>query len=123
MALDHARWPRDEHRLDALGVVIGSSGSDLQVPDIARALAGDEDARSAADIAYFAERMLSGLNPLWLLVSLPNMTSAHVAIQLRARGPNSTIMSDWVAGHQAIGEAAEWIRCGRSRRRARRRRG
>ena len=112
MALDHARWPRDEHRLDALGVVIGSSGSDLQVPDIGRALAGDEDARSATDIAYFAERMLSGLNPLWLLVSLPNMTSAHVAIQLQARGPNSTIMSDWVAGHQAIGEAAEWIRSG-----------
>ena len=48
----------------------------------------------------------------WLLVSLPNMTSAHVAIQVRARGPNSTIMSDWTAGLQAIGEAAEWIRAG-----------
>jgi 3-oxoacyl-[acyl-carrier-protein] synthase II len=56
--------------------------------------------------------MLEGLNPLWLLVNLPNMSSAHVAIQLRAKGPNSTIMSDWAAGSQAIGEAFDWIRCG-----------
>ncbi len=40
------------------------------------------------------------------------MTSAHVAIQVQARGPNSTIMSDWAAGQQAVGEAAEWIRAG-----------
>jgi 3-oxoacyl-[acyl-carrier-protein] synthase II len=93
-------------------VVIGSSGSDLQAPELARALADDREARATADIAFFAERVLTGLNPLWLLVNLPNMPSAHVAIQLGARGPNSTVMTDWVAGSQAIGEAFEWIRAG-----------
>src|SRR5262249_51326109 len=103
MALDRARWPRDDASCERLGVAIGSSGSDLQARDIGRALAHDRDGESARDIGVFADRILGGLNPLWLLVSLPNMTSAHVAIQLQARGPNTTIMSDCAAGHQAIG--------------------
>ncbi len=112
MALDEARLARDQGVLDELGVVIGSSGSDLQARDLARAIGYDPERRSAWDTAFFAERILSGLNPLWLLVNLPNMTSAHVAIQLEARGPNSTIMTDWIAGAQAIGEAFDWIRNG-----------
>jgi 3-oxoacyl-[acyl-carrier-protein] synthase II len=96
---------------ERLGVVIGSSGSDLQAEDLARATA-DPEHRAAEDIPFFAERILSGLNPLWLLVNLPNMASAHVAIQLDARGPNSTVMTDWIAGAQAIGEGAGWIRSG-----------
>jgi 3-oxoacyl-(acyl-carrier-protein) synthase len=113
MALADARWNLDEEaRQESLGVVIGSSGSDLQARDLAHAMAGDASGRIANDVPAFADRMLSRLNPLWLLVSLPNMTSAHVAIQVQARGPNSTIMTDWTAGLQAIGEAAEWIRSG-----------
>lgn len=112
MALDDARFPQDDAGLEALGVVVGQSGSDLQARDMGRALAHDPDGRTADHIPCFADRVLKRLNPLWLLVSLPNMTSAHVAIQVQARGPNSTIMSDWAAGHQAIGEAAEWIRGG-----------
>jgi 3-oxoacyl-(acyl-carrier-protein) synthase len=96
---------------DRLGVIVGSSGSDLQAEDLARATA-DPAHRAAEDIPFFAERILSGLNPLWLLVNLPNMASAHVAIQLDARGPNSTVMTDWIAGAQAIGEGAAWIRSG-----------
>jgi 3-oxoacyl-[acyl-carrier-protein] synthase II len=90
-------------------VAIGASGSDLQTRDLVRALAGDRSEWCVDDTSVFADRILGGLNPLWLLVSLPNMTSAHVAIQLEARGPNTTIMSDWLAGHTAIGEAALWI--------------
>lgn len=113
MALEDARWDRDDEvRQESLGVVIGSSGSDFQARDLAHALAGDPSGETANDVPAFAERTLSRLNPLWLLVGLPNMTSAHLAIQVQARGPNSTIMSDWTAGLQAIGEAAEWIRCG-----------
>jgi 3-oxoacyl-[acyl-carrier-protein] synthase II len=96
---------------ERLGVVVGSSGSDLQAEDLGRATA-DPGHRAAEDIPFFAGRVLSGLNPLWLLVNLPNMASAHVAIQLDARGPNSTVMTDWIAGAQAIGEAAGWIRSG-----------
>ena len=108
MALDAAGYPRHAHALDSLGVAIGTSGSDLQARDLVRALAGDRS-ECVDDTSVFADRILGGLNPLWLLVSLPNMTSAHVAIQLEARGPNTTIMSDWLAGHTAIGEAALWI--------------
>lgn len=87
------------------GVLIGTSGSDLQVEDLGRALSGSD----AEDIARFAQQILAGLNPLWLLVNLPNMVSAHVSIQFELRGPNSTVMTDWIAGLQAIGEAAAWI--------------
>lgn len=96
---------------ERFGVIVGTSGSDLQADELGRAMAG-EAGRAAGDIAYFSERILSGLNPLWLIVNLPNMVSAHVAIQLDARGPNSVVMTDWIAGLQAIAEGAEWVRAG-----------
>ena len=97
-------------RFDAAraGVIIGTSGSDLQVEDLGKALGGSD----CEDIAAFGQRILSGLNPLWLLVNLPNMVSAHVSIQFDLQGPNSTVMTDWIAGVQAIGEAASWIEQG-----------
>jgi 3-oxoacyl-[acyl-carrier-protein] synthase II len=110
MAAADARWPDAEG--DQLGVLIGASAGDLQVADVAAAFGRGAGVLAATDIGVFAERMLDGLNPLWLLVSLPNMCSAHVAIQLGARGPNSTVMTDWAAGLQAIGEASDWIRTG-----------
>lgn len=111
-AIDDSRFPRSLESLERLGVLIGSSGADLQPMDLARALAPDPDVRSADDIPFFTGKILAGLNPLWLLVNLPNMISSHVAIQLGARGPNSTVMSDSVSGLQAIGEAWAWIREG-----------
>jgi 3-oxoacyl-[acyl-carrier-protein] synthase II len=99
-----------DQRTANLGVVIGTSGSDLQTEDCARAV-GSPDDGDARDIAYFGGRVLRKLNPLWLLVNLANMASAHVAIQLDAHGPNSTVTTDWIAGLQAIGEAARWIAC------------
>lgn len=112
MALESARWTTAPAAMQEVGVVIGSSGFDPQAADLARAVGYDPDGRAVRDLPCFADRMLSRLNPLWLLIGLPNMTSSHVAIQLQAQGPNSSIMNDWVAGVQAIGEAAEWIRNG-----------
>jgi 3-oxoacyl-(acyl-carrier-protein) synthase len=94
------------------GVLVGSSGSDMMAEDIVRALANDPELRAARDVPHFAERILGGLNPLWLLVNLPNMVSAHVATQLGLKGPNSTIMTDWCAGLQAVGEAARLVAAG-----------
>ena len=111
MALDDAVWPADRSRED-LGIVLGTSGFDPRVEEIAHALVDDSDQRSVEDIGYFADRVMGGLNPLWLLVGLPNMISAHVAIQLDARGPNNTIMTDWIAGTQAVGEALRIIQGG-----------
>lgn len=90
------------------GVVIGTNAHDVQVLDLARAL-GPLSEGDVCDIDYFGGRILRKLPPLWLLVSLSNMASAHVAIQLGALGPNSTITTDWISGLQAIGEAARWI--------------
>lgn len=112
MAVADAGLPRGEGALEELGVVLGTSGSDLLVEDLSRALAPDEDRRAAFDVPFFAERVLSGLNPLWLLVVLPNLASAHVGIQLGARGPNSTVMTDAAAGLSAVGEGASWIETG-----------
>lgn len=101
-----------------IGVVLGTSSSDPGVEDLARpfaplgALANVPPERAAHDVTFFAERILGRLHPLWLLVQLPNMASAHVAIQLGLQGPNSTIMTDWAAGAQAIGEAYRWIQQG-----------
>jgi 3-oxoacyl-[acyl-carrier-protein] synthase II len=111
MALADAGWP-DQASRDQLGVIIGTSGSDPQVSELARACSNDADGRAVTDVPYFAQRVLDGLNPLWLLIGLPNMPSSHVAIQLEARGPNSTVMTDWIAGLQAVGEAADWIAAG-----------
>lgn len=112
MALADSGWLGDDDQRERLGVLIGVSGSDLLVEDLARALQSDGAPTPVGDIQVFADHILSRLTPLWLLVNLPNMPSAHVAIQLGARGPNSTVMTDWVAGSQAIGEAADWIRHG-----------
>jgi 3-oxoacyl-(acyl-carrier-protein) synthase len=99
-----------EHAMHA-GVLIGTTGHDMQVLDLGRALGPLSDG-DVTDIDFFGSRILRKLPPLWLLVNLPNMASAHVAIQLGAHGPNSTITTDWIAGLQAIGEASRWIEDG-----------
>ena len=113
MALEDAGFPAGPS--DGLGVAIGTSGSDLGAEELSAALArAEEPALAARETAAFGEAALGSLNPLWLLVHLPNMTSAHVAIQLEARGPNTTVMTGWAAGLAAIVEGAAWIVEGRA---------
>ncbi|HYO77155.1 MAG TPA: beta-ketoacyl synthase N-terminal-like domain-containing protein [Thermoanaerobaculia bacterium] len=90
------------------GVLIGTTAHDMQTTDVGRAL-GPPSEGDVNDVDHFGARILRKLPPLWLLLNLPNMASAHVAIELGARGPNSTITTEWIAGLQAIGEAARWI--------------
>jgi 3-oxoacyl-(acyl-carrier-protein) synthase len=92
---------------DEWTIVLGCSASSPRIVDLARALNGESPERAVDDLALFAERVFGGLNPLWLLLTLPNMVGAHVGIQLAAHGPNHTVTSDWIAGTQAIGEA--WL--------------
>lgn len=101
--------PLDRERI---GISMGSGNVELQVEDLAKAIGPGADLRPATDLPFFARQILSNLNPLWLLVSLPNMISAHVSIQLQVMGPNTTLMTDWIAGAQAVGEAWLWIRSG-----------
>jgi 3-oxoacyl-[acyl-carrier-protein] synthase II len=113
MALEDAGFPSGP--CDGLGVAIGTSGSDLGADELSVAFARmDEPRHAVLDVSAFGEAVLDGLNPLWLLVHLPNMASAHVAIQLEARGPNTTVMTGWAAGLSAIVEGAAWIVEGRA---------
>jgi len=93
---------------DEWAIVLGCSASDLQSAELARALGPlgpPAPERAVDDLQFFAERILGRLNPLWLLVNLPNMVGAHVGIQLASHGPNHTLTGDWIAGTQALGEA------------------
>ncbi len=113
MALEDAGFPAGP--CDGLGAAIGTSGSDLGAEELSAALSRAEDPTLAIrDTVAFGDAALAGLNPLWLLVHLPNMASAHVAIQLEARGPNTTVMTGWAAGLSAIAEGAAWITEGRA---------
>lgn len=98
----------DDRAAENAGVLIGSSSHDMQLPDLGRAIGPLSDG-DVMDIDFFGARILRKLPPLWLLVNLPNMASAHVAIQLAAHGPNSTLTTDWISGLQALGEASRWI--------------
>ncbi len=100
----------EEIARDDWAIVLGCSASDLQSAELARALAPLDPAapeRAVDDLPHFAERVLGGLNPLWLLINLPNMVGAHVGIQLASHGPNHTLTGDSIAGTQALGEA--WL--------------
>lgn len=110
-ALDASGWQASD-QVRPLGVLMGTSGHDLLLPDIAAAIGDDETQRAVHDTAWCGERLMAGLPPLWLVTVLPNMISAHVAMQTSASGPCSTLMSAEAAGLQALGEAAEWIRSG-----------
>ena len=95
----------DDGERDEWAIVLGCSASDLQSAELARALGGQSPERAVDDLPFFAGQILGGLNPLWLLVNLPNMVGAHVGIQLASHGPNHTLTGDWIAGIQALGEA------------------
>jgi len=113
LALEDAAFPGSS--LERLGVALGTSGSDLGAEELSAALSRmAAPQRAAEEPAVFGAEALPGMNPLWLLLHLPNMASAHVAIQLEARGPNTTVMTGEAAGLQAVVEGAEWIREGRA---------
>ena len=104
LAADDAGLSADRAR-EAWTIILGCSASSPRITELARALGSDSPERAVDDLVVFAERVFGGLNPLWLLYTLPNMVGAHVGIQLGAHGPNHTVTSDWIAGTQAIGEA------------------
>lgn len=112
MALEHAGLAGSETDLEEMGVIVGTGASDQQPQEVARAIGYDPDLTSATDIAFFSRQILSGLSPLWLLVNLPSMVSAHVAIQFGMRATNNTLMTDWISGSQAVGEAFRCVQSG-----------
>jgi len=71
---------------------------------------------TAAELAIrdYYERGLSKVNPFALAASLPNMVTSHVCLLFNIQGYTSTISTACASGTQAIGEAAEVIRRGKT---------
>lgn len=71
---------------------------------------------SAAEQAIrdYHDRGLSRVNPFALAASLPNMVTSHVCLHYNIQGYTSTICTACASGAQAIGEAAEVIRRGKT---------
>ncbi|HEU4930067.1 MAG TPA: beta-ketoacyl synthase N-terminal-like domain-containing protein, partial [Candidatus Krumholzibacteria bacterium] len=68
--------------------------------------------RGALDRSTVWRHTLEGINPLTPLKALPNIATAHVAIQLDARGPSNTYTTACTSGAQAIGEAYRLVQRG-----------
>lgn len=65
-------------------------------------------------IRDYHNRGLSRVNPFSLAASLPNMVTSHVCLRFNLQGYTSTICTACASGTQAIGEAAEVIRRGKT---------
>jgi 3-oxoacyl-[acyl-carrier-protein] synthase II len=65
-------------------------------------------------IRDYHDRGLSKVNPFALAASLPNMVTSHVCLRFNIQGYTNTITAACASGTQAIGEAAEVIRRGKT---------
>ncbi len=65
-------------------------------------------------IRDYYERGLSKVSPFALAASLPNMVTSHVCLLFNIQGYTSTITTACASGTQAIGEATEVIRRGKT---------
>jgi 3-oxoacyl-[acyl-carrier-protein] synthase II len=98
------------------GVCLGVGG--MGVVDVemlfeqAGVVLASADGSGHLDIPSFARLFRERVNPLTALRGLPNLAAAHVAIQQRAQGPNSSIATACTAGTQAIGEGMRLIQRG-----------
>ncbi|MEO8486590.1 MAG: beta-ketoacyl synthase N-terminal-like domain-containing protein [Betaproteobacteria bacterium] len=87
------------------GLYAGSGGGNYQNQyDYFPLIAETEGALSA-----FGRELGSGVNPMWLLKSLPNNVLCHVGIRFGIKGPNACITDHSVSGMLAIVEAAAGI--------------
>jgi 3-oxoacyl-[acyl-carrier-protein] synthase II len=71
---------------------------------------------SAAEEAIrdYDKRGLGRVNPFALAASLPNMVTSHVCLEYNLQGYTATLCTACAAGTQAIGEATEVIRRGKT---------
>jgi 3-oxoacyl-[acyl-carrier-protein] synthase II len=65
-------------------------------------------------IRDYERRGLGRVNPFALAASLPNMVTSHVCLQYNLQGYTGTLCTACAAGTQAIGEATEVIRRGKT---------
>lgn len=118
LAVAAARLAREDAGLDLgtastvdparLAVVVGSTLSCNQAREMAAALEGETGALTG-DVGAFGRAVMERQNPMSPLRHLPNMLSAHVAIEQGALGPSFTVTTAGCAGLQAIAEGAALV--------------
>ncbi|CAG0961207.1 3-oxoacyl-[acyl-carrier-protein] synthase I [Burkholderiales bacterium] len=64
---------------------------------------------TGGELPGFGSELVSGVNPMWLLKSLPNNVLCHVGIRFGIKGPNACITNHSVSGMLAIVEGAAGI--------------
>ncbi len=65
-------------------------------------------------VRTIVERGGNRIDPFYMVKMLPNMAAAQIAMQLQAKGYNSTVTTACAASTQAMGEALEVIRRGKA---------
>jgi 3-oxoacyl-[acyl-carrier-protein] synthase I len=68
------------------------------------------------DMPAFGHELASGVNPMWLLRTLPNNVLCHVGIKHNLKGPNGCITHHTTGGMLAMIEGAQAIRDGEAER-------
>ncbi|HEV8255227.1 MAG TPA: beta-ketoacyl synthase N-terminal-like domain-containing protein [Vicinamibacteria bacterium] len=102
---------------DQIGIYLGDYGTfEDDVKGLMGALSRSTDERGDMDMRKFGTSGIKALNPLMLLINIPNAPTAHISMQHGLRGLGNTFLTDFIAAAQAIGEAGEVIRAGEASR-------
>ena len=100
MAIPDAGLPMEVPDPERTGVVFGTGMGGFEMAD--------------QSLTAFREKGLSRVSPFALSSSLANMPSHHISLMAHTLGPISTVVAACATGTQAIGEASEHIRRGRT---------
>ncbi|MCP5098315.1 MAG: beta-ketoacyl-ACP synthase II [Chloroflexi bacterium] len=100
MALADANLPEPVPNPERVGVLVGTGVGGFEVADV--------------NLIKLRTKGFSKVSPFAMTGFLPNMPSHHVSLVAGSHGPLSTVSAACATGTQAIGEAMELIRNGRS---------
>jgi 3-oxoacyl-[acyl-carrier-protein] synthase II len=99
-ALEDADLRLDNEDTSRIGVLIGNGNGGYPNTDEA--------------VRTIVEKGGMRVDPLYMAKMLPNMAASQIALQLGVRGYNNTVSTACAAGTQAMGDAADRLRCGRA---------
>jgi 3-oxoacyl-[acyl-carrier-protein] synthase II len=103
----------------AAGQALGDAGLNLEKEDTTRigVLIGNGNGgypNTDEAVRTIVEKGGMRIDPLYMAKMLPNMAASQIALQFGVRGYNNTVCTACAAGTQAVGEAADHLRCGRA---------
>lgn len=94
---------------DKTGIYFGSDYQITMPHDFAFAISSCLSADGKFDFDKWAELGLPKMNPLWLLIFLPNMPSCHITMYNDMRGASNTITQREASGNMCLEHASHLI--------------